>query len=153
MEALDIQNRQCTIWNRSFIRTLISYMQSESHLLIVAGFGFTIFSTWWSTKKWIPSWFSKQQVFKRCEPYLYFYCIEHWDFGDCLVCCSIWLSSLIDQVPFNTPALPTIKTYPVDYNPKFYFIGIIFSIVTTYFAGYFPSRKASKIDPVIIKVK
>jgi lipoprotein-releasing system permease protein len=29
-------------------------------------------------------------------------------------------------------------------------IGAVFSIVTTYFAGYFPSRKASKIDPVII---
>jgi lipoprotein-releasing system permease protein len=60
------------------------------------------------------------------------------------------LSALIDQIPFNTTALPTIKTYPVDYNPKFYLIGILFSIITTYFAGYFPSRKASKIDPVII---
>ena len=60
------------------------------------------------------------------------------------------VSALIDQVPFVTASLPTIKTYPVDYNPKFYIIGILFSIVTTYFAGYFPSRKASKIDPVII---
>ena len=60
------------------------------------------------------------------------------------------LSALIDQVPFNTQALPTIKTYPVNYNPVFYVIGAVFSIVTTYLAGYFPSRKASKIDPVII---
>jgi lipoprotein-releasing system permease protein len=29
-------------------------------------------------------------------------------------------------------------------------VGGIFSIITTYFAGYLPSRKASKIDPVII---
>jgi lipoprotein-releasing system permease protein len=29
-------------------------------------------------------------------------------------------------------------------------IGGIFSLVTTYMAGYFPSRKASKIDPVVI---
>jgi lipoprotein-releasing system permease protein len=60
------------------------------------------------------------------------------------------LSSLIDQIPFNTESLPTIKTYPINYNPKFYLIGGTFAIVTTYFAGFFPSRKASGIDPVII---
>ena len=60
------------------------------------------------------------------------------------------LSSIIDQIPFNTSSLPTIKTYPIIYNPTFYMIASIFSLVTTYFAGFFPSRKASKIDPVII---
>jgi len=56
----------------------------------------------------------------------------------------------IDQIPFNTAALPTVKTYPVDYNPKFYIIGIVFSLITTYAAGFFPARKASKVDPVVI---
>lgn len=56
----------------------------------------------------------------------------------------------IDQIPFNTAALPTVKTYPVDYNPKFYAIGIVFSLITTYAAGFFPARKASKVDPVVI---
>jgi lipoprotein-releasing system permease protein len=60
------------------------------------------------------------------------------------------LSSLIDQIPFNTDSLPTVKTYPINYNPNFYFIGGFFSIITTYFAGYFPARKASSIDPVVI---
>jgi lipoprotein-releasing system permease protein len=60
------------------------------------------------------------------------------------------LSALIDLIPFNTPSLPTVKTYPVTYNPKFYLIGGVFSVITTYFAGYFPSRKASKVDPVDI---
>jgi lipoprotein-releasing system permease protein len=60
------------------------------------------------------------------------------------------ISNIIDQIPFNTDSLPTIKTFPINYNPIFYIIASIFSIVTTYFAGYFPSRKASKIDPVII---
>lgn len=60
------------------------------------------------------------------------------------------LSGLIDQIPFNTAALPTIKTYPINYNPIFYLIGLVFSLLTTYFAGYFPARKASKVDPVII---
>jgi lipoprotein-releasing system permease protein len=60
------------------------------------------------------------------------------------------LSLMIDQIPFITASLPTIKTYPVNYNPLFYFIGISFSIVTTYLAGWSPARKASRVDPVTI---
>ncbi len=60
------------------------------------------------------------------------------------------ISKLIDQIPFVTSALPTITTYPVNYNPMYYIVGVSFAIITTYFAGFFPARKASKIDPVII---
>jgi lipoprotein-releasing system permease protein len=56
----------------------------------------------------------------------------------------------IERIPFETEALPTVKTFPVDFNPKYYLIAGIFSIVTTYFAGYFPARKASGVDPVEI---
>jgi lipoprotein-releasing system permease protein len=59
-------------------------------------------------------------------------------------------SLLIDQIPFETTSLPALKTMPVVYNPMFYITGITFSIVTTYFAGYFPARRASKVDPVEI---
>ena len=57
---------------------------------------------------------------------------------------------VIDQIPFETEALPTIKTFPVDYNPKYYLIGGTFSLITTYLAGFFPARKASGVDPVEI---
>jgi len=60
------------------------------------------------------------------------------------------LSAIIDQIPFNTAALPTVKTYPINYNIKYYLIGTVFSIVSTYLAGYFPAIKASKMDPVDI---
>ena len=59
-------------------------------------------------------------------------------------------SAIISTIPFNTASLPTIKTYPVSYEPVFYFIGFAFSLLTTYLAGWFPARKASQIDPVII---
>ena len=59
-------------------------------------------------------------------------------------------SSIIDIVPFETAALPTIKTYPINYDPMFYFIGISFALVTTTIAGLLPSLKASKVDPVEI---
>lgn len=56
----------------------------------------------------------------------------------------------IERIPFETEALPTIKTFPVDFNVKYYLIAGIFSLVTTYFAGFFPARKASAVDPVDI---
>jgi lipoprotein-releasing system permease protein len=56
----------------------------------------------------------------------------------------------ISQAPFETEALPTIKTFPVNFDPKFYIIGIIFALITTFLAGFMPSRKAGKIDPVDI---
>lgn len=59
-------------------------------------------------------------------------------------------TSLIDQIPFKTAALPAISTYPINYNITYYFIGITFAMATTYIAGYFPARKASRIDPVVI---
>ena len=60
------------------------------------------------------------------------------------------LSLIIDAIPFVTESLPTITTYPVNYNPVYYGIAILFSIVTTYLAGSFPASKAGKIDPVVI---
>ncbi|MDN3676990.1 ABC transporter permease [Flavobacterium paronense] len=59
-------------------------------------------------------------------------------------------TKIIDNIPFNTAALPTISTYPINYNPLFYVIGITFALVTTFIAGLLPALKASKIDPVEI---
>lgn len=60
------------------------------------------------------------------------------------------LSLLIDAIPFHFSSLPAITTYPVNYNPLYYVIGTLFSLITTYLAGMFPAAKASKVDPVII---
>lgn len=60
------------------------------------------------------------------------------------------LSVIISNIPFETQALPTIKTYPVNFDMMYYFIGIVFALITTYLAGLFPARKAAKIDPVVI---
>tara|TARA_R110002049_G_scaffold265234_2_gene441353 strand:+ start:6693 stop:7952 length:1260 start_codon:yes stop_codon:yes gene_type:complete len=60
------------------------------------------------------------------------------------------LSVLIDNTPFETEAIPTISTFPVNFDPSYYFIGIIFALIATFLAGYLPSRKAKNIDPVEI---
>lgn len=56
----------------------------------------------------------------------------------------------IDHLPFSTDAVPGVTTFPIDYHIKYYIIAALFSLVTTYFAGFFPARKASKVDPVEI---
>lgn len=60
------------------------------------------------------------------------------------------ISVVIDNLPFETEALPTIKTFPVNYNGWYYVIGITFAMISTFLAGYLPSKKAKKIDPVEI---
>jgi lipoprotein-releasing system permease protein len=60
------------------------------------------------------------------------------------------LSVLIDNTPFETEALPTIKTYPINYNPLYYVIGIGFALLSTFIAGYLPANKAKNMDPIKI---
>lgn len=60
------------------------------------------------------------------------------------------MQRLIDQLPFVTEALPTVTTFPVDYNPKYYLIAVTFALLTTWIAGWFPARKAAQVDPVEI---
>jgi len=57
------------------------------------------------------------------------------------------VSRLVNQVPFNVAGLATL---PMDYDPKDYILAFSFGLITTFVAGYFPSRKASRIDPVTI---
>jgi len=60
------------------------------------------------------------------------------------------LSYSISQLPFDGGEFLSVDTFPVNFDPKFYIFGFIFGVLTTLLAGYFPSKKASKIDPVAI---
>lgn len=151
-DAEDIQTANSQFETGSSIRTLISYAVGIT-LLIVAGFGIynilnmMIYEKMDSIAILKATGFSGRDV-KRI---FLFIALSIGLFGGAVgLLLGFGLSSIIDQVPFNTASLPTIKTYPVNYNPVFYAIGIVFSLITTWFAGWFPARKASKIDPVVI---
>lgn len=152
VEAVDIQTANAQFETGSSIRTLISYAVGIT-LLIVAGFGIYNILNMMIFEKMDTIAILKATGFSGKDVNRVFITIALTIgvFGGLLgLLFGFGLSAFIDQIPFNTAALPTVKTYPIDYNPKFYVIASIFSVVTTYFAGYFPARKASKIDPVII---
>ena len=152
VEAVDVQTANSQFETGSSIRTLISYSVGVT-LLIVAGFGIYNILNMMIYEKMDSIAILKATGFSGKDVNAVFISIalSIGIFGGILgLIFGFGLSAIIDQIPFNTASLPTGKTYPINYNPKFYIIGGIFSIVTTYMAGYFPSRKASKIDPVII---
>ena len=152
VEAVDVQTANSQFETGSSIRTLISYSVGVT-LLIVAGFGIYNILNMMIYEKMDSIAILKATGFSGKDVNAVFISIalSIGIFGGILgLIFGFGLSAIIDQIPFNTASLPTVKTYPINYNPKFYIIGGIFSIVTTYMAGYFPSRKASKIDPVII---
>jgi lipoprotein-releasing system permease protein len=152
LTAIDIQTANAQFETGSSIRTLISYAVSIT-LLIVAGFGIynilnmliyekmndiaILKATGFSGKdvKWI---FISQAL------------IIGFIGGLLGLILGYIVTVIIDRTPFDTAALPTIKTYPINYEIGYYIIGITFAMISTFFAGYFPSRKAEKIDPVDI---
>jgi lipoprotein-releasing system permease protein len=151
-DAEDIQTANSQFETGSSIRTLISYTVGIT-LLIVAGFGIYNILNMMIYEKMDSIAILKATGFSGRDVKRIFILIalSIGFFGGLVgLLFGFGLSSVIDQIPFNTASLPTIKTYPINYSPLYYFIGIVFSLVTTYFAGWFPARKASKVDPVII---
>lgn len=151
-DAEDIQTANSQFETGSFVRTLISYAVGIT-LLVVAGFGIYNILNMMIYEKMDSIAILKATGFAGKDVKWIFLAIaiSIGFFGGLAgLLFGFGLSAFIDQIPFNTAALPTIKTYPINYNPAFYFIGAVFSLITTYFAGWFPSRKASKADPVII---
>lgn len=148
----DIQTANAQFETGSNVRSIISYAVGIT-LLIVAGFGIynilnmMIYEKMDSIAILKATGFSGKDVQYIFKTIALTIGIAGGIFG---LLFGFLLSKIVDSVPFNTAALPTIKTFPVNYDIKFYIIGITFSILTTYLAGLFPSRKASKIDPVII---
>ncbi len=152
VDALDIQEANAQFQTGSSVRTIISYSVGIV-LLIVAGFGIYNILNMMIYDKMDSIAILKATGFSGKDVNRIFISIalSIGIIGGLLgLVFGLGLSFVIDNIPFNTASLPTIKTYPIDYNPKYYLVSVLFSIITTYLAGYFPARKASKVDPVVI---
>lgn len=152
VNAEDIQTANAQFETGTFIRTLISYVVGIT-LLIVAGFGIYNILNMMIYEKLDTIAILKATGFSGSDVrFIFMYIALSIGFAGGLVGLVLGFVFLqvIDQLPFNTAALPTITTYPISYDPAFFVIGILFALVTTFLAGYFPARKASVVDPVTI---
>ena len=152
VKALDIKTANAQFETGSSVRTLISYSVSIA-LMIVAGFGIYNILNMFIYEKMNDIAILKATGFTGADvmSIFLFQALLIGLIGG-LIGISIGYggSLLIDNTPFVTEALPTIKTYPVNYNPVFYFSSIGFALLFTFLAGYLPALKAKKIDPVDI---
>ncbi len=152
VKATDIKQANAQFETGSNIRNLITYAVSIT-LLIVAGFGIYNILNMLIYEKMKDIAILKATGFSGKDVQYIFMSqamIIGLIGGILGLLIGFLLSRLIDQVPFETEALPTITTFPVNYRLGYYIIGIVFALISTFIAGYLPSNKARKIDPIRI---
>jgi lipoprotein-releasing system permease protein len=152
IKATDINEANAQFETGSNIRNLITYAVSIT-LLIVAGFGIYNILNMLIYEKMKDIAILKATGFSGRDVQLIFMSqamIIGIVGGLIGLVVGFGLSVLIDNAPFNTEALPTITTYPVNFKVGYYIIGITFALISTFIAGYLPSNKARRIDPVRI---
>lgn len=152
VKAIDINEANAQFETGSNIRNLITYSVSIT-LLIVAGFGIYNILNMLIYEKMKDIAILKATGFSGTDVQLIFMsqAMIIGAIGGALgLLVGYLLSRLIDNVAFETEALPTITTYPINYNIMYYIIGISFALLSTFIAGYLPSNKAKRIDPVQI---
>ncbi len=152
IKATDINEANAQFETGSNIRNIITYAVSIT-LLIVAGFGIYNILSMLIYEKMKDIAILKATGFSGKDVQLIFMSqamiigVAGGVFG---LIIGFFLSRIIDNIPFETEALPTISTFPVNYNLGYYIIGIVFALISTFIAGYLPSNKARRIDPVRI---
>lgn len=152
LKAIDIKTANAQFETGTTIRNLITYAVSVT-LLIVAGFGIYNILNMLIYEKMNDIAILKATGFSGNDVQFIFMSqamIIGFVGGILGLIIGFGLATLIGTVPFETEALPTVETYPINMNPMFFIIGFSFALVSTFLAGYLPSKRAKKMDPVRI---
>ena len=152
LDTIDYQTANSQFETGSTIRSIISYSVGIV-LLIVAGFGIYNILNMMIYEKMDSIAILKATGFSGSDVKWIFVSLSMvvgFTGGVFGLAFGYFFSTVIENIPFKTEALPTIKTYPINFNVLYYIIGLGFALVTTFIAGLFPALKASKVDPVEI---
>ncbi|SDS58207.1 lipoprotein-releasing system permease protein [Polaribacter sp. KT25b] len=152
LNAIDINTANAQFETGSSIRNLITYVVSIT-LLVVAGFGIYNILNMLIYEKMNDIAILKAIGFSGKDVQIIFMseALIIGIVGGVLgLLFGLLFTNIINTIPYETEGLPRIKTYPIDFNLWYYVIGLTFAIISTCFAGFLPSQKAKKIDPVKI---
>lgn len=152
LTAIDIERANAQFETGTKIRNIITYAVSIT-LLLVAGFGIYNILNMMIYEKMNDIAILKATGFSGNDvKWIFIFQAMLIGFVGGLVGLLIgYLGALaIDSAPFETEALPTITTFPVNFDPMYYVVGVVFALTATFFAGYLPAKKAENIDPVDI---
>jgi lipoprotein-releasing system permease protein len=150
--AVDINEANAQFDTGTGIRNMISYAVSIT-LLIVAGFGIYNILNMFIYEKMDDIAILKATGFSGNDVQRIFILqamLIGFIGGIMGLLLGYGISYIISVSPFETDAMPNLKTFPVNFNPIFYAGGMAFALISTFFAGYLPARKAKNIDPVEI---
>jgi lipoprotein-releasing system permease protein len=151
-KAEDWETANATFQTGVIIRNIITYAVSFT-LLIVAGFGIYNILTMTIYNKMKDIAILKAMGFAGRDVRLIFLiqALVIGFIGSIAGLIIGWiLSYMISRAPFEGGDVVSLDHFPVNFDPVFYFIGIVFGVVTTTFAGLMPSRKAARVDPIEI---
>lgn len=152
VKSVDYKTANAQMEVGSRVRSIMTYVIAVA-LLIVAGFGIYNILNMFITEKMDDIAILRATGFRKVDIRRIFIAeaMMIGFIGGVLGLISGYgLARVIDNVPFEQDFMPALKTLPVTYDVRYYLIGVVFAILTTFFAGYLPSRKAGKIDPVDI---
>jgi lipoprotein-releasing system permease protein len=152
LTAIDVEAANAQFETGTSIRNMISYAVSIT-LLLVAGFGIYNILNMMIFEKMNDIAILKATGFSGDDVKLIFIfqaMLIGLIGGIAGVLVGYGIVVLIDYAPFETEALPTMTTFPVTYNTSNYIAAVLSALISTFFAGYFPAKKAKKIDAVEI---
>jgi lipoprotein-releasing system permease protein len=150
--AEDWETANATFLTGSIIRNILTYSVTVT-LLVVAGFGIYNILNMTIHNKMKDIAILKAMGFSG-EDVKYIFLIQSivigfiGSIGGLLI--GFGLSYLISQAPFDGGDFISLDHLPVNFKMKYYVGGIVFGVITTALAGFMPSRKAAKMDPIEI---
>jgi lipoprotein-releasing system permease protein len=149
----DWETANSSVMASNLIRDVLTYVVSIT-LLIVAGFGIYNIMNMTIANKMKDIAILKAQGFGR-KDIVQIFLTQSLIMGTLGAITGIILgfalSYALSRVPFPASnGFISLKYFPVVFRGAYYVFGIVFGVLTTFVAGFMPSLRASRIDPVDI---